>query len=35
MNEYIKNKDWSKEQISYLAKVLQLTEKKVYKWNWD
>ena len=34
-NEFIKERNWSKQKIQYLAKMLGLTEGQVYKWNWD
>ena len=34
-NEYIKDRNWNKKKITYLAKILGLTECQVYKWNWD
>jgi DNA-binding MarR family transcriptional regulator len=32
---YKKNPDWEKDQIKRLAERLDLSERKVYKWNWD
>ena len=34
-NEFIKDRNWSKKKIIYLAKILGLSECQVYKWNWD
>ena len=34
-NEYIKNPNWSSDQIYALSRHLGLTRTKVYKWNWD
>ena len=34
-NEYIKDKNWTKRKVDYLAKVLGLKPCQVYKWNWD
>ncbi|CDW89636.1 UNKNOWN [Stylonychia lemnae] len=35
MKEYEKSTNWSKQQISNIAKKTGLTYSKVYKWNWD
>ena len=34
-NEFIKDRNWSKKKIIYLAKILGLSECQIYKWNWD
>jgi len=33
--EYIKNKDWSKELIVKISETTGLSESQIYKWNWD
>lgn len=33
--EYIKNKEWSKELITKISNMTGLTESQIYKWNWD
>eukprot|EP00347_Sterkiella_histriomuscorum_P018730 403344396 len=35
MNEYLKNKNWSKPYIKELSKQLGLSGTQIYKWNWD
>ena len=34
-NEYLKDRNWNKDKITYLSRVLGLSECQVYKWNWD
>lgn len=34
-NEFSKEPSWSKEKMSKLAKLLNLKESQIYKWNWD
>ena len=29
------NKDWDKEYIEQLAKLLKVSKEKVYKWHWE
>ena len=35
MNEYTKNKVWSKSYIKELSKQIGLSSTQIYKWNWD
>jgi hypothetical protein len=34
-NEFSKEPQWSKEKMKKLAKLLNLKDSQVYKWNWD
>ncbi|CDW89837.1 UNKNOWN [Stylonychia lemnae] len=35
MTEYLKNKQWSKDQMKLLAKQIGMSPTQIYKWNWD
>ena len=33
--EFRKNPNWTKEKMKKLGRKLNISESKVYKWNWD
>ena len=33
--EYLKNPEWSKEQLLELSLKTGLSEAQIYKWGWD
>ena len=35
LQEFDQNPNWSQEKINELAERLNVTQVKVYKWNWD
>ena len=35
LQEFDQNPNWSQEKINELAESLNVTQVKVYKWNWD
>ena len=34
-NEFIKEREWSKDKIIKLSKLVGLSQGQIYKWNWD
>jgi succinate dehydrogenase flavin-adding protein (antitoxin of CptAB toxin-antitoxin module) len=34
-NEFSKEPTWSKEKMKKLARLLNLKDSQIYKWNWD